>query len=68
VDVRLVPPPQGFEKLVSGGKFRDDLFYRLSVVTVDLPPLRERRDDIPLLVKSFLDEFSRENGKQVPWS
>jgi DNA-binding NtrC family response regulator len=66
VDVRLVVATnKDLKKLVSEGKFRDDLFYRLSVVTVDLPPLRERRDDIPLLVKSFLDEFSRENGKQV---
>jgi two-component system, NtrC family, response regulator AtoC len=66
VDVRLVAATnKDLKKLVSEEKFRDDLFYRLSVVTVDLPPLRERRDDIPLLVKSFLDEFSRENGKQV---
>jgi len=66
VDVRLVAATnKQLKKLVSEGKFRDDLFYRLSVVTVDLPPLRERRDDVPLLVKAFLNEFSRENGKQV---
>ena len=66
VDVRLVAATnKDLKKLVSEGKFRDDLFYRLSVVTVDLPPLRERREDIPLLVKAFLDEFSRENGKKV---
>ena len=66
VDVRLVAATnKQLKKLVSEGKFRDDLFYRLSVVTVDLPPLRERREDIPLLVREFLQEFGRENGKQV---
>jgi two-component system, NtrC family, response regulator AtoC len=66
VDVRLVAATnRNLKKLVNEGKFRDDLFYRLSVVAVDLPPLRERREDIPLLVKSFLDEVNRENGKQV---
>ncbi len=66
VDVRLVAATnKDLKKLVTEGKFRDDLFYRLSVVAVDLPLLRDRREDIPLLIKSFLDEFSRENGKQV---
>jgi DNA-binding NtrC family response regulator len=66
VDVRLVAATnKDLRKLVSEGKFRDDLFYRLSVVTVNLPPLRERREDIPLLVATFLAEFSRENNKHV---
>src|SRR5260370_2146624 len=45
------------------GKFREDLFYRLNVITVDLPPLRNRPEDIPSLVTHFLNKFSVENGK-----
>jgi len=65
-DVRLIAATnRDLKKLVSEGKFRDDLFYRLSVVTVLLPPLRDRREDIPLLARKFLDVFGRENGKAL---
>ncbi len=66
VDVRLVAATnKDLKKLVSEGKFRDDLFYRLSVVTVNLPPLRERRQDVPLLVQAFIRQCSAENGKPI---
>jgi DNA-binding NtrC family response regulator len=65
-DVRLVAATnKNLEELVKAGKFREDLFFRLRVVEIELPPLRERRGDIPLLAQSFLREFARENGKAV---
>jgi len=67
VDVRLVAATnKDLAKLVSEGKFRDDLFFRLSVVQITMPPLRQRKEDIPLLVQAFLKTFAEENGKPVP--
>jgi len=65
--VRLVAATnKNLEKLVSEGKFRDDLFFRLSVVPITMPLLRERKEDIPLLVTAFLKSFAEENGKPLP--
>jgi DNA-binding NtrC family response regulator len=50
-------------KLVREGRFREDLFHRLNVISLHLPPLRERKEDIPLLIERFLDQFCQENGK-----
>jgi len=64
VDIRLVAATnRSLSQLVKEGRFREDLFYRINVVRVELPPLRERREDIPLLARAFLEEFARENGK-----
>jgi len=62
VDVRIVAATNvDLRNAVRDGKFRDDLFYRLNVISIDLPPLRSRREDIPLLVSRFLEHFSKEN-------
>ncbi|MEN6494557.1 MAG: sigma-54 dependent transcriptional regulator [Thermoguttaceae bacterium] len=64
VDVRVIAATnRNLETLIAEGKFREDLYYRLTVVTIALPPLRNRREDIPLLVDHFLDELCRSNGK-----
>ena len=55
------------KKAVASGQFREDLYYRLNVVTIDLPPLRERGEDIPLLAEHFLTKFAAENQKGVSY-
>lgn len=66
VDVRLLSAThRNLEEMVSQGSFREDLFYRLNVVSVELPPLRHRRRDIPVLVDYFLKRYNEENGKAV---
>ncbi len=66
VDVRVISATnRDLKKEIAEGRFREDLFYRLNVVNITVPPLRERREDIGLLVAAFLREFSEENGKNI---
>jgi formate hydrogenlyase transcriptional activator len=66
VDVRVIAASnRDLNKIVKDGAFRDDLFYRLNVFPLESPPLRERKDDIPLLVSFFLSKFDKKLGKQV---
>lgn len=67
VDVRIIAATnKDLEKAVADGSFREDLYYRLDVIPINLPPLRMRTGDIPLLAKHFLERFAKASGKPVP--
>jgi len=66
VDVRVIAATNtDLENMIKANQFREDLFYRLNVIKIELPPLRARKEDIPLLVKHFVERYSRENKKDI---
>jgi two-component system response regulator PilR (NtrC family) len=66
VDARIIAATNiDLEELIERKAFRQDLFYRLNVIKIELPPLRQRKDDIPLLVRQFIEVYSRENDKKI---
>ena len=66
VDVRIISATNiNLEEQVIKGTFREDLFYRLNVIHIRIPPLRERKEDIPILAQHFLEQYSRESGKEI---
>jgi len=66
VDVRIIAATNiDLQELVKRGEFRDDLYYRLDVINIKLPPLRDRREDIPILADHFMRKYAAENGKEI---
>ena len=66
VDVRIITATNiNLQEKMESGEFRKDLFYRLNIINIELPPLRERKEDIPILFDFFLDKYNRENNKNI---
>jgi len=66
VDFRLISATrQNLEQAIAGGRFREDFYYRVNVIHIDVPPLRKRKEDIPLLARHFLEKYSQETAKKV---
>ncbi len=66
VDFRLISATrQDLEQQIAAGNFREDFFYRINVITIHIPPLRERKEDIPLLIRHFLEKYSQETTKRI---
>ena len=66
VDVRIIAAThKDLEKMIEEGKFREDLYYRLNVIPIKIPSLRERKEDIPLLVEHFVKKYSMANNKEI---
>lgn len=66
IDIRLIAATnRSLKELVAEGRFREDLYFRLNIIPIDLPPLRERQGDLPILVGHFLQKFSKEVGKDI---
>jgi DNA-binding NtrC family response regulator len=67
VDLRIISTSnRNIKSFIQEGKFREDLYYRLKVIDIELPPLRERKEDIPFLIQHFIDQFSKEMKKKIP--
>lgn len=66
VDVRVITATnRNLEELIENSQFRQDLYYRINVISINLPALRERKEDVPILIKHFIDKYSKETGKTV---
>ncbi|MBI5814328.1 MAG: sigma-54-dependent Fis family transcriptional regulator [Nitrospinae bacterium] len=66
VDIRVIAATnQNLEELIKAGRFREDFFYRLNIITLSIPPLRDRKDDIPILVNRFIEKYAHEDNRRI---